>query len=221
MKFNMNKKKLFIIALGLVALGIFVFLLKDDFSQFTKGSKNYVASGILYHTTLTRNEAGELSGFLKDSLREEYVPEELRLESVLDKDGTEEFKGTWRTEDNKLLTVLYVSDKKEHSPLYMRVWRMHEEPGLNSKISASLLGGIFNEEFLTSIGEVECRDRVLENNPPVTECARMQKQTNGEIIGITLHSPVAIEGFSITGTAVAACLVPKEKAGVYLAPICI
>ncbi len=221
MRIDIGREKILIFVISLVVLAIGAFLLGRNASWFEKGENSYIASGILYNTTLAQNEAEKLSEFLKVSLKESYVPEELNLVSTVNKDNAEEFRGTWLAEDNKPLSVLYVFSKKERVPLYMRVWRIEEKPELNYQMAITLSEEIFNEEFLGKVGESGCRERTFKDNPPIMECTKMQRQENGEIVGITLRSPVLIEELGVEGTAVSACLVPKESSATYIAPICI
>lgn len=216
-----NKKKILVLVITVLGiLGVVAIVLKSNIVLDEKDS-SYVVSGILYHTTLAQEKAKELSSFLEDSLKEGYLPEELNLVSATAEDGTKEFRGTWLASDNELLNVLYVLDNRERIPLYMRAWRMNDKLGLDDQVAIVLSEEIFNEDFLSRVGEIKCQERVLEGNPSITECTQIQKQEEGEIIGVTLYSPILIEELGSDGTVVSACLVPKENATSYIARTCI
>jgi len=216
-----DKKTIFsLVVVILIAIGVWVIVSKDN-TSLEKEDSSYIASGTLYRTTLAQEKAEELSSFLESSLEESYLPEELNLISTTAKDGTKEFRGTWLASDNKLLSVLYVLDNRERISLYMRVWRMHEKPGLDNSVANTLSEEIFNEDFIGKVGKVECTEKTLAGNPPITECAKVQKQSGGEILGIALYSPVSIEELGSDGAVVSGCLIPKENTATYTARTCI
>ncbi len=210
----------------LVLLAALAFFLRGSILEVlnfkeTSDQNGYVASGILYNTTLPKDEAEVLSKFLKSTLQYNYVPEELDLESVSREENREEFRASWLTPDSRLLTALYVSDTSKKGPHYLRVWSVDAELEIDAEKAKALAGQIFNQDFLGKMGEIKCRSVQAEDGSALTECGGVKRQAGGELFGITFHSPVSVEEADLRVTAVSACFVPSDRASSYPARTCI
>lgn len=183
----------------------------------------YEFGSVSVATALNKKEAESGVGFLKESLREELLPGELIITLVRESEegNPPEYSGNW-SKDDYFMTLLYVPGPKENEPQYLRVWALKEYGELTQPKAELYAGELFNDEFISSSGEISCRQIKMPSGHGITECGSLEVQESGVLQGITIRGPIAGQDNSEANLLViSACFIPKDGAPFYSSDQCI
>lgn len=226
------------IMIGLAAAGVLsgiVVFYPKLVQPFTKPPSSaltrHVIEGITIDADLKKEALAATVAFLRSAIKPNLLPSELTLTLAEKGEGAKNdaYIASWN-KDGKYLSVLVASGPDPKIPSYLRVWTMQSAIAINKERAEEFLNEFLSPAFIASVGTLECRSpEVLKKEILPVECAKMQAQPDGMLLGLTVRTPVTLtppselptDAADAEVTVASACAVPKEGAPNYTSPACI
>jgi hypothetical protein len=222
-------------ALGVVVLAGFIVgpRIKNTTTKKVPEMPSYVFNGVTIKTELEKSFAESFHTFLLKTTKASRLPKEITLtRTAKAANGSGDvYTGNWNVNGTYMSALVTLTSNNSHIN-YQRVWMMPVSEPIDHDKANTLLSDIFDPSFLKEVGTVACKD--IQGSPEValTECGIMKTIDSGDLIGVTVKTPITLApppGSSPaptdvvlpTVTVVSACFVPKEGTPMYTGSTCI
>ncbi len=226
---------------GIVVLSVIVaflagFILWPRVAGFMDKSgapqQTLVYGDLTLKTSLASPLAQQVASFLQTATKKSLIPSELVLRVSEKAEGPrgDVFMGNWN-HDGKFMSVLVGLTSNNEAINYIRVWHMPLASEVNKEKAQVLLSDILDEGFLKDRSVSSCTQIVTQEQKTITECGAMKSDTNGNLLGVTVRTPITLPlppditpqpGLTQPDvTVVSACFVPKDGTPAYTTALCI
>ncbi len=182
-------------------------------------------------TDMPKEIANQANTFLETTVKKDLIPSEFAftLQEKATGDRGNVYIANWNR-DGQFISFLVGLTANNKAINYQRIWTMPAAEPLDTDKAVSSLQTIFLPSFLDQFGSVGCTQTQPEGNPR-TQCGRMKTDAQGNLLGVTVQTPVTltpppgatpVPGITLPEvTIVSACFVPKDGTPVYSSPLCI
>lgn len=229
----MNLRRIIIFAL-LIALLLAAYIAWNKKSSTTTtklpGMNEYTIDNIKVQTEIPEEFTRTAVEFLKRTTKESSIPSELTLplQNKGDDQNGPAYIGNWN-KDGQFFSFLVGLTTNSKAINYMRIWVMPQSTPVTAKEANAHLSAIFLQSYLSQFGEISCS--APQNTEKLTECGKMKTDEAGNLLGVTVRSPITLvppqsmssqpEADVPTVTIISACFIPKDGTPVYSASLCL
>lgn len=192
----------------------------------------YTYGPLTVKTPLSSELTKEAIDFLKVTTKETLLPKELGLFLSEKAEGNrgDIYIGNWN-QSGIYFSFLVGLTSNNKAINYQRIWVMPQPEDLTPQKAATLLSQTFRDSFLSERANLTCSVDKTAKPEPVTSCASMKSDPQGNLLGVTVRSPVTLPppagvtpppGLVVPPvTVVSSCFVPKAGTPAYTASLCI
>ncbi len=230
-----SNRPLIVVTIIALILGGYILwpTISTRFSPNAKPKANTFTYGTLtVKTPLPSHITQQAIDFLKLTTKETLLPKELGLFLSEKASGNrgDVYLGNWN-QNGVYFSFLVGLTSNNKAINYQRIWVMPVPEELTPQKANILLSQTFRESFLSDRNNLTCSVDKNAKPDPVTACAAMKSDASGNLLGVTVQSPIVLPpppgatpppGAIVPPvTIVSACFIPKDGTTVYTAPICI